>query len=292
MGCRNLTDPIDRTTLFLPYSMNPLSKVAIVTNLTKSGTKKVTKELEEICRENGVEVRLTEEFPCPSGFLKDVDACFSVGGDGTLLNILEEAITHEVPVAGVGLGKLGFLATFSPDELPSSLPPLLKGEFEVRRRSLIGYRESQGEEKLALNDLVVKSGTTGRLGRFSVFCGTERVADYASDGIVFSTPTGSTAYNLAAGGPIAHPEAEVILMTPISAHSLTSRPLVFPSGINLRIEYEENALCPHVSADGREPFDMPASFPLEIFVSRKTFPLMEIVGHSHFRVLRNKLKWG
>ena len=77
------------------------------------------------------------------------------------------------------------------------------------------------------------------MGRFLVFCGTERVADYASDGIVFSTPTGSTAYNLAAGGPIAHPEAEVILMTPISAHSLTSRPLVFPSGINLRIEYEE-----------------------------------------------------
>ena len=292
MGCRNLTDPIDLTTLFLPYSMNPLRKVAIVTNLTKSGTKKVTKELEEICRENGVEVRLTEEFPCPAGFFKDVDACFSVGGDGTLLNILEEAITHEVPVAGVGLGKLGFLATFSPDELPASLPPLLQGEFEVRRRSLIGYRESQGEEKLALNDLVVKSGTTGRLGRFSVFCGTERVADYASDGIVFSTPTGSTAYNLAAGGPIAHPEAEVILMTPISAHSLTSRPLVFPSGINLRIEYEENASCPHVSADGREPFDMPASFPLEIFVSRKTFPLMEMVGHSHFRVLRNKLKWG
>ena len=128
--------------------------------------------------------------------------------------------------------------------LPVSLPPLLQGKFEVRRRSLIGCRESNGKEKLALNDLVVKSGTTGRLGRFSVFCGTDRVADYASDGIVFSTPTGSTAYNLAAGGPIAHPEAEVILMTPISAHSLTSRPLVFPSGINLRIEYEENTSCP------------------------------------------------
>ena len=176
--------------------------------------------------------------------------------------------------------------------MPVSLPPLLQGKFEVRRRSLIGCRESNGKEKLALNDLVVKSGTTGRLGRFSVFCGTDRVADYASDGIVFSTPTGSTAYNLAAGGPIAHPEAEVILMTPISAHSLTSRPLVFPSGINLRIEYEENTSCPHVSADGREPFEKPASFPLEIFVSRKTIPLMEAVGHSHFRVLRNKLKWG
>ena len=92
--------------------MNPLSKVAIVTNLTKSGTQKVTRELEEICRENGVEVRLTNEFPCPPDFLEDMDACFSVGGDGTLLNILEEAIAHEVPVAGVGLGKLGFWPLF------------------------------------------------------------------------------------------------------------------------------------------------------------------------------------
>ncbi len=248
--------------------------------------------LEKICRDNQVEVRLTEEFPCPQNFLKGMDACFSVGGDGTLLNLLDQAIAHEVPVAGVGVGKLGFLSTLDPEELAHSLPAVLRGEFQIRRRSLLGYRENQGPEKLALNDLVVKSGSTGRLGRFSVFCGNERVADYASDGIVFSTPTGSTAYNLAAGGPIAHPEAEVMLMTPISAHSLTSRPLVFPAGISLRIEYEENSASPDVSTDGREAFTEPPHFPLEIFVSSKSFPLIETIGHSHFRVLRNKLKWG
>jgi NAD+ kinase len=221
-----------------------------------------------------------------------MDACFSVGGDGTLLNILEEAIIHDVPVAGVGLGKLGFLATLPPDDLKNCLPPLLQGNFHVRRRSLLGCREAGGSEKLALNDFVIKSGIAGRLGRFSVFCGSERVGDYASDGIVFSTPTGSTAYNLAAGGPIAHPEAEVMLMTPISAHSLTSRPLVFPSGLNLRIESGENNSVPHVSADGGEAFSPSPNFPLEIFVSSKAFPLMETVDHSHFKVLRNKLKWG
>jgi len=272
--------------------MNALTKVAIVSNLTKSGTRQVAKVLEEICRANNVEVYLTEDFPCPRDFLKGMDACFSIGGDGTLLNLLDEAIAHEVPVAGIGLGKLGFLATLSPSTLASSLPPIIRGEFQVRKRSLIGYRENAGIAKLALNDVVVKSATTGRLSRFSVFCGEERVADYASDGIVFSTPTGSTAYNLAAGGPIAHPEAEVILMTPISAHSLTSRPLVFPSGISLRIECENNSVCPLVSADGREAFLSPPNFPLEIFVSPKNFPLMETIGHSHFRVLRNKLKWG
>ncbi len=271
---------------------NPLKSVAVVANLTKEGASEVAQTLKMICLENDVEVRLTEEFPCPKDFLQDVDACFSVGGDGTLLNLLDEAIAHEVPVAGVGLGKLGFLATLSPGELSKSLPLLLQGEFNVRRRRLIGYQDNKGPELVALNDLVVKSGATGRLGRFSVFCGTERVADYASDGIVFSTPTGSTAYNLAAGGPIVHPEADVILMTPISAHSLTSRPLVFPAGVSLQIEYEENAASPHVSADGREAFTETPVFPLEIFVSQKSFPLMETIGHSPFRVLRNKLKWG
>jgi NAD+ kinase len=272
--------------------MEPLKSVAIVSNLTKSGTREVADLLEKLCRDRKVEVCLTEEFPCPNDFLKGLDACFSVGGDGTLLNLLEESIAHEVPVAGVGLGKMGFLATLSPDELATALPPLLMGEFKIRRRSLIECRDHKGMQKLALNDLVVKSGATGRLGRFSVFCGNELVADYASDGIVFSTPTGSTAYNLAAGGPIVHPEADVILMTPISAHSLTSRPLVFPAGVNLRIEFEENSASPHVSADGREAFPVPAIFPLEIFVSSQTFPLIEANGRSHFRVLRNKLKWG
>jgi len=272
--------------------MDPLKKVAIVANLTKSGAKEVSQLLEKICQFHQVEVRLTEQFPCPQNFLQGMDACFSVGGDGTLLNLLDESIAHEVPVAGVGLGKLGFLATLSPNDLENELPPLLKGDFLVKRRSLIGFRDRTGKENIALNDLVVKSGSTGRLGHFSVFCGKERVADYSSDGIVFSTPTGSTAYNLAAGGPIVHPEAEVILMTPISAHSLTSRPLVFPSGIGLRIENEGNYANPHVSADGRDAFAQCPGFPLEIFVCEKTFPQIETSGHSHFRVLRNKLKWG
>ena len=141
--------------------MKSLKNIAIVSNLTKAGTQEVSKLVEEICAENDVEVRLTEDFPCPKDFLKGADACFSIGGDGTLLNLLEEAIAYEVPVAGIGLGKLGFLATLSPDQLSKALPPLLRGEFKVRRRSLIGYKDKDGDEKLALNDLVVKSGTTG-----------------------------------------------------------------------------------------------------------------------------------
>lgn len=270
----------------------PLCNIAIVVNLTKAGSRELTDSLVQICQDSGVNFKLTEDFPYPANFLDGMDVCFSVGGDGTLLSLLDESITHGVPVAGIGLGKLGFLATLSPENLQDSLPALLRGDYRVCRRSLIGYREEGGGERLALNDLIVKSGVNGRIGQFSVVCGKEKVADFGSDGIVFSTPTGSTAYNLAAGGPITHPQADVILMTPISSHSLTSRPLVFPSNCTLQVTGRKDDCSPVVFADGAEAFPHPPIFPLELFVSTKTFPLMETLDHSYFRVLRNKLKWG
>ncbi|MDA7822904.1 NAD(+)/NADH kinase [Opitutales bacterium] len=272
--------------------MNPPRLVSIINNLSKPGAKEVGRKLEELCQGAGVKVRATDEFPCPDGFLENSDICFSVGGDGTLLHLLNDAVKHEVPVAGVGLGKLGFLATISPGELDEALPPMLQGKYFVRQRSLLGYSSLNGAESLALNDLVVKSGTSGRLGRFSVHAGHELVAEYACDGIVFSTPTGSTAYNLASGGPIAHPEAKVMLMTPISAHTLTSRPVVFPAGMKIRVEIEGSQPVPSVFADGREAFSADPHFPLEVSTSDRSFPLLEVEKHSHFRVMRNKLKWG
>jgi len=272
--------------------MNPLRLVTIVNNLSKPGTKVVGKKLEEICKNSGVDVRSTDEFPCPDGFLAGSDVCFSVGGDGTLLHLLNDAVKHKVPVAGVGLGKLGFLATISPDQLEEAVPPMLDGQFQVRKRSLLGYSGMGGEELLALNDLVIKSGSNGRLGRFSIYAGDDLVAEYACDGIVFSTPTGSTAYNLASGGPIAHPDARVMLMTPISAHTLTSRPVVFPEGMKIRVESEGKQPEPLVFADGREAFISKTNFPIEVSTADRAFPLLELNKHSHFRVMRNKLEWG
>ena len=157
---------------------------------------------------------------------------------------------------------------------------------------MLSYSMGEEEESFALNDLVVKSGSEGRLARFSVHAESELVADYACDGIVFSTPTGSTAYNLAAGGPIVHPGSEVMMMTPISAHTLTSRSVVFPAGISLSVDSHDNPDEPLVSADGQPAFASPVVFPLQISVSIRAFPLLEETGHSHFRVLRNKMKWG
>jgi len=272
--------------------MNSLRTVALVINHSKEGAHRIAEEVERLCLTLGVEVRKTEEFPLADGFLEGCDACFAVGGDGTLLHLMEQAKQYRVPVAGIGLGKLGFLATLSTEHLNQSLPPLLKGEFRICERSLIEFEDAGNRKFFALNDLVIKSGDSGRLGRFCVFSEEERVVDYACDGIIFSTPTGSTAYNLAAGGPIAHPAADVMLMTPISAHTLTSRPLVFPAQISLQVTIEEKQAMPLISADGREVFLDSPKLPLRVSVAKETFPLIEVLDYSHFRVLRNKLKWG
>jgi NAD+ kinase len=272
--------------------LKPLKKIAIVINASKSGAEDLAVALERIAQINGVSSIKTSEFPCPSGFIEGVDACFIVGGDGTLLGMMNEAVRYKVPVVGIRHGQLGFLATFSPEEMEDSLPVLFSGGYRIRHRSMIGYQEAGGVSKLALNDLVIKSGTNGRLARFSVHMENERVADYACDGIVFSTPTGSTAYNLAAGGPIAHPDAQVVMMTPISAHTLTSRSVVFPAGVSLQVQALDNVDDPLVSADGQPAFEKIPDFPIQVTLAVKTFPLLELNDHSYFRVLRNKLKWG
>ena len=272
--------------------MKPLQRIAIVGNATKEGAIEITNQLAQLARTEGLEVAQTMEFPPPDGLLEGVDACFVVGGDGTLLNLMKEAVRYDVPVAGVRHGQLGFLATFSPEELEKKMPSIFQGNYLVKRRSMLAFNQADDSPLNALNDLVIKSGANGRLSRFSVSAGGERVADYACDGIVFSTPTGSTAYNLAAGGPIVHPDADVMLMTPISAHTLTSRSVVFPAGVSLSVSPVSGCEEPMVFADGQPALEKGIDFPVQVSVADMSFPLLEEGDHSHFRVLRNKLKWG
>ena len=136
--------------------MKPFERIAIVSNATKAVAAEVGEQLREMAKDLKVEARLSTEFPAPSGLLKGMDACFVVGGDGTLLNLMEEAVSNDVPVAGIRHGQLGFLATFSPDEMKEQIPPLFRGEYKVRRRSMLSFKDKAGISRIALNDLVVK----------------------------------------------------------------------------------------------------------------------------------------
>ncbi len=281
--------------MFYPFEtllVKPLAKIAIAANADKDGAREIAEVIERMARQAGAEVRSTFSHPVEDGFLDDQDACFVIGGDGTLLGLLDEVVARGVPVAGVRHGQLGFLATFSPEEAKDAFPPILEGKYGVAQRAMLACVDASGRERLALNDVVIKSIGQARLARLAVFEGENLVSEYSCDGIIFSTPTGSTAYNLSAGGPIVHPPANVVLMTPICPHTLTSRSVVFDGKARLRVQRApSDTTALSLAADGRELPGEPTRFPVELRVSEQTFPLLQEETYSHFKVLRNRLKW-
>ncbi|MFP6900711.1 MAG: NAD(+)/NADH kinase [Opitutales bacterium] len=273
--------------------MKPLTKIAIAANADKDGAREIAEAIERIACAAGAEVRSTFQHPVEEGFLEGRDACFVIGGDGTLLGLLDEVVAQGVPVAGVRYGQLGFLATFSPEEAEEVFPPILEGRYAVAQRTMLTCRDASGGDRLALNDVVIKSSGSARLARLTVRTKEDFVAEYSCDGLIFSTPTGSTAYNLAAGGPIVHPSAQVVLMTPICPHTLTSRSVVFDGDDRLLIDRSAgDSTILSVAADGRELPGEPSRLPIEVRVAEQRFPLLQGEDHSHFKVLRNRLKWG
>lgn len=272
--------------------MKAIQRLVFVVNATKPGALELAEILAISARELGVDTLLCTDYPIGSDLLKDMDACCVVGGDGTLLSVARGALTWQTPVFGINRGKLGFLATYSVEEAQSQFETLIKGDYQIVKRSVLQCRTADGEESFALNDTVIKSSDGSRLIALRVTCGDEAVTDYYSDGLVFCTPTGSTAYNLSAGGPIVMPNAGVLTMTPICPHTLTNRSVVFPSGVQLKVELLESAGQPLLTLDGSPCFHGQHFFPFEVGIADKSLLLLQSPQYSHFRILRNKLRWG
>ncbi len=244
-----------------------------------------------MARSAGVATRLTTRFPLPKGLLKGADACCVIGGDGTLLGVVEEAVSHQVAVIGVNLGKLGFLATYSAAEAQSKFSSLLKGSYKLFSRTMLECRNRRGKTTIALNDIVIKSAAPG-LVQLKVISDGAEVNDYFCDGLIFATPTGSTAYNLSAGGPLIHPAAKVIAMTPICPHTLSNRSVVFHHDTKLKVLLDKGQTKVEVSIDGKAWICQASEFPLGITISKKTFPLIQEKDYAHFSLVRTKLHWG
>ncbi|MGE9295689.1 MAG: NAD(+)/NADH kinase [Puniceicoccales bacterium] len=268
-----------------------LSRIAFVVNGDKPGAPELADFLEGVCRENGVETARTSEYPIPTGHLDGADACCVLGGDGTLLSCAAESLRARVPIFGVNQGKLGFLATYSVATIREHFKAVLRGEFDVEKRSVLHCMTADGQHALALNDAVIKSTDGRRLIGLQVWCNETLVTEYYSDGLIFSTPTGSTAYNLSAGGPIIMPGAEVLVMTPICPHSLSNRSLVLTRDSRLKVQVMESEDA-QVTLDGDQRFGGDQIFPLEIYISRRELPLLLPRDYSYFDILRQKLSWG
>lgn len=271
--------------------MRPIQKISFVVNGGKPGAEHLVKNLASSAKKAGVETTIIEDYPLPEDALRGADACCVIGGDGTLLGVVAEAIKHDVYVLGVNLGKLGFLATFSPQGAVSHFARFLKGEYSLSERSLLQCITGEGEESLALNDLVIKNRHSSLI-YLDVLADGRRVTEYACDGLILSTPTGSTAYNLSANGPIVHPECGVIAMTPICPHTLSNRTVIFPAQTELTIHCLSNPSKADLTRDGRPAGAGEGIFPLKINQAKPTLSLMTEPNGSYFSVLRNKLRWG
>lgn len=230
---------------------------------------------------------------------KAADAAIAVGGDGTVLYAARHLMKHSVPALGINAGGLGFLSGMENAEFISRIDDFLEGRFKKIKRSLLSVEVVRGSKKVfgpfpALNDCVIRSAEA-RAFNLNVSYGSQFLSNYFGDGLIVCTPTGSTAYNLAALGPIAMPELEVALLSPICPHTLTHRPLVLSAGENIKIKVLSARYSPHnvmLSIDGQENFELKARDEVIIKKHPQIFEMLVPENFSYFDILRKKLRWG
>jgi len=230
-----------------------------------------------------------------------VDVMIAFGGDGTLLAVADAVAraTTDVPVLGINLGRLGFLTEVGRDELTSALEALLAGRTRIETRLMLNGRVDRGGitvlEHPALNDVVMTRGPLSRMIDIDVTVDDAFVCHFKADGLIVATATGSTAYNLSAGGPIVHPSVDAILLTPIAPHTLTNRPLVLPATATIGLR---PVAVTHPSPDVVATFDGQYGVALErddalvIHHAPRRLRLLRTSSRTHFDMLREKLKWG
>ena len=272
--------------------MPPFRKLAFVINRQKNGAAKLARELMAIAREAGAtKIKSANARHLPPGYFKGWDAGCVIGGDGTLLGAVREATRANIPLIGVNQGSLGYLTTFSPEEARANFGALIQGSYRIASRTLLDCRTGAHRRDLALNDVLIKAEMNSRLVRLEVQADGELVTDYLCDGLVFSTPTGSTAYNLSAGGPIVHPAARVITMTPICPHTLSNRTIVFPDNVHLKIFNRSPESRLLVAMDGQRNRVVTEGSPIAVTIADRQLALVQRPDYSHFGVMRTKLKW-
>jgi NAD+ kinase len=218
-----------------------------------------------------------------------------LGGDGAILRAARQMGYHQTPILGINLGKLGFLADLSPDEFRTHLPRVVAGDYRVTRHLMYECVVETPEEKcvyLGLNEIVVRSGPPFRILDFDLLIDQEKVSDFSGDGLIVSTPIGSTAHSLSAGGPILGQDLQSFVITPICPHTLTNRPLVDSADKVYTIAFRKEAPGATLIVDGQHTTALTAQHRVTVRRAPVSFGLVKVAGHSYYRTLRDKLHWG
>lgn len=284
----------------------PIKRVGIISKPKKTEIREIVPPLSAWLRERDVEVFFDRETSAiVEGSAKSVsrnelpgqaDLLVVLGGDGTLLATARALNRKPVPILAVNLGGLGFLTVITLEELYPTLEQVLAGKAQIERRVQIAGELVRADEVissfLALNDVVLNKGAIARIMDFDVLVDGRFISAYKSDGLIVCTPTGSTAYSLAAGGPIVAPAVAAFIVTPICAHTLTQRPLVLPDTAHIEIGVKSQREAAYLTVDGQVGL---AAHSEDIVRLRKADSYVEIIrppSKDYFEILRQKLKWG
>ena len=223
------------------------------------------------------------------------DLLIAIGGDGSLIQAAHTAVKQDLPVLGVNRGRLGFLTDIHPDEVTSKVQQVLAGQYESENRFLMDVAtvvDKQHYRSVALNDAVILPGLSPHMMEFAVYVDQQFVCQERADGVIVATPTGSTAYSLSGGGPILHPKLDALLLVPICAHTLSSRPLVISGGSDIRIEVvSHHKFVPQLSCDGQERVSLASGGQVTMCKYAKPLQLIHPIGYNYYETLRSKLGW-
>ncbi|MFC3607095.1 NAD(+) kinase [Stutzerimonas tarimensis] len=225
------------------------------------------------------------------------DLVIVVGGDGSLLGAARAMARHRIPVLGINRGSLGFLTDIRPDELEVKVAEVLDGQFTMERRFLLEALVRRQDEPIgegdALNDVVLHPGKSTRMIEFELFIDGQFVCSQKADGLIISTPTGSTAYSLSAGGPIMHPKLDAIVVVPMYPHTLSSRPIVVDGSSELKIVVSSDMqIYPQVSCDGQNHFTCAPGDTVTVRKKSQKLNLIHPLDHNFYEICRTKLGWG
>jgi NAD+ kinase len=261
--------------------------------LTERGVKLIGKpHLMGEASKNGCDINQVDAETLAS----ESDLIVVLGGDGTMIATARLASDHEPLVLGINYGSLGYLTDFRIEEMFPALEAIFAGEYEIDRRVMLHAEHWRGDQMLSkgrlLNDVVINKSALARIIEIDVNLNGQFVNSFRADGLIVATPTGSTAYNLSAGGPIVYPSMNAVVLTPICPFTLTNRPIVVPdtAAIELTLRDENEGVV--LTLDGQIGYPMQATDRVILRKSRTTFNLVQPPNRNYFDVLRNKLKWG
>lgn len=288
--------------------MSPeIKRVGLLANLGKPGISAVLQQAVDALLRKGLEVSVDAETLSKTGLNIEADPNYSFassacdmwlvfGGDGTMLHAARHLTCSGQPVLGVNLGRLGFLTSVNPRELDDAVDMLMRGRFKIENRSMIhasgrDMSEHYPDGMTALNDLVISRVDASRMIEIRVRVNGQLLTDYRCDGLIVSSPTGSTAYSLAAGGPIVHPASEVFTITPICPHTLSNRSVILSLVSQIEVTCLSRNPPAMLTSDGQISCVIQAGKPLIIQKSQHPLRLIQLEGYEYFKTLRQKLQW-